>query len=95
MNSKLFSRKDRESLLLLATMVFLMCVFLVRLLVVMAHPKVISTYLLIWIKVAPCLTWAERSSNFRNFWVRKVDIVTERGLHWYLREKIMKEAQSL
>lgn len=25
----------------------------------------------------------------------KVDIVTERGLHWYLREKILKEAQSL
>lgn len=23
---------------------------------------------------------------------RKVDIVTERGLHWYLREKITKEA---
>jgi predicted nucleotidyltransferase len=26
---------------------------------------------------------------------RKVDIVTERGLHWYLREKILKEAQPL
>lgn len=26
---------------------------------------------------------------------RKVDIVTERGLHWYLREKIMKEARPL
>ena len=26
---------------------------------------------------------------------RKIDIVTERGLHWYLREKIMKEAQPL
>ena len=26
---------------------------------------------------------------------RKVDIVTERGLHWYLREKIMKEAKPL
>ncbi|MBM9612705.1 nucleotidyltransferase family protein [Desulfobulbus rhabdoformis] len=26
---------------------------------------------------------------------RKVDIVTERGLHWYLREKILNEAQSL
>ena len=25
----------------------------------------------------------------------KVDIVTERGLHWYLREKIMKEAKPL
>lgn len=25
----------------------------------------------------------------------KVDIVTERGLHWYLRKKILKEAQSL
>ncbi len=24
---------------------------------------------------------------------RKVDIVTERGLHWYLREKIIKEAR--
>ncbi|XCN72425.1 MAG: nucleotidyltransferase family protein [Candidatus Electrothrix aestuarii] len=23
---------------------------------------------------------------------RKVDIVTERGLHWYLKEKIMQEA---
>lgn len=26
---------------------------------------------------------------------RKVDIVTERGLHWYLRDKIMKEAKPL
>lgn len=26
---------------------------------------------------------------------RKVDIVTERGLHWYLREQIMKEARPL
>ncbi len=26
---------------------------------------------------------------------RKVDIVTNNGLHWYLREKIMKEARSL
>ena len=26
---------------------------------------------------------------------RKVDIVTKNGLHWYLREKIMKEARSL
>jgi len=26
---------------------------------------------------------------------RKVDIVTERGLHWYLKEKIMKEAKPL
>jgi len=26
---------------------------------------------------------------------RKVDIVTERGLHWYLREQIIKEAQPL
>ncbi|PIP47256.1 MAG: nucleotidyltransferase [Deltaproteobacteria bacterium CG23_combo_of_CG06-09_8_20_14_all_51_20] len=26
---------------------------------------------------------------------RKVDIVTERGLHWYLREKILAEARPL
>ena len=26
---------------------------------------------------------------------RKVDIVTERGLHWYLKEKIMREAVQL
>jgi len=26
---------------------------------------------------------------------RKVDIVTEKGLHWYLREKIIKEARPL
>jgi hypothetical protein len=26
---------------------------------------------------------------------RKVDIVTERGLHWYLRDKIMNEARPL
>jgi predicted nucleotidyltransferase len=26
---------------------------------------------------------------------RKVDIVTERGLHWYLRKEIMKEARPL
>ena len=26
---------------------------------------------------------------------RKVDIVTERGLHWYLRERILEEAQPL
>lgn len=26
---------------------------------------------------------------------RKVDIVTEHGLHWYLREKIIKEARPL
>ncbi|MCJ7600606.1 MAG: nucleotidyltransferase family protein [Desulfobulbaceae bacterium] len=26
---------------------------------------------------------------------RKVDIVIERGLHWYLREKILKEARPL
>ena len=25
----------------------------------------------------------------------KVDIVTERGLHWYLRDKILKEARPL
>lgn len=26
---------------------------------------------------------------------RKVDIVSEHGLHWYLRDKILKEAQPL
>lgn len=26
---------------------------------------------------------------------RKVDIVTERGLHWYLKEKIIQESVSL
>ena len=26
---------------------------------------------------------------------RRVDIVTERGLHWYLRDKILKEARPL
>lgn len=26
---------------------------------------------------------------------RKVDIVTERGLHWYLREKILNEARPI
>jgi len=26
---------------------------------------------------------------------RKVDIVTERGLHWYVRDKIMNEARPL
>ena len=26
---------------------------------------------------------------------RKVDIVTRKGLHWYLHDKIMKEARSL
>jgi uncharacterized protein len=26
---------------------------------------------------------------------RRVDIVTERGLHWYLREEILKEARPL
>ena len=26
---------------------------------------------------------------------RKVDLVTEKGLHWYLRETIMKEAKPL
>ncbi|MEW6710172.1 MAG: nucleotidyltransferase family protein [Candidatus Riflebacteria bacterium] len=26
---------------------------------------------------------------------RKVEIVTERGLHWYLRDKILKEARPL
>ena len=26
---------------------------------------------------------------------RKVDIVKERGLHWYLRETILKEAQAI
>lgn len=26
---------------------------------------------------------------------RKVDIVTERGLHWYLRDKIINEARPL
>ena len=26
---------------------------------------------------------------------RKVDIVTERGLHWYLRKEIMQEARPL
>ncbi|WP_267926534.1 nucleotidyltransferase family protein [Desulfolithobacter dissulfuricans] len=26
---------------------------------------------------------------------RKVDIVTEKGLHWYLRDKIKKEARPL
>jgi len=25
----------------------------------------------------------------------KVDIVTEKGLHWYLKEKYLKEAKSL
>ena len=26
---------------------------------------------------------------------RRVDIVTERGLHWYVRDKILKEAQPI
>jgi len=26
---------------------------------------------------------------------RRVDIVTERGLHWYLRDKIIKEARPI
>lgn len=26
---------------------------------------------------------------------RKVDVVTEKGLHWYIRDRILKEAQPL
>lgn len=26
---------------------------------------------------------------------RKVDVVTEKGLHWYVRDKVLKEARSL
>jgi predicted nucleotidyltransferase len=33
--------------------------------------------------------------KLQNLLGRKVDIVTERGLHWYLKEKIMKEAKPL
>ena len=33
--------------------------------------------------------------KLQNILGRKVDIVTERGLHWYLRKKIMKEAKPL
>ncbi len=33
--------------------------------------------------------------KLQNILGRKVDIVTERGLHWYLRKKIMEEAKPL
>ncbi len=33
--------------------------------------------------------------RFQELLGRKVDVVTERGLHWYLREQIMKEARPL
>jgi predicted nucleotidyltransferase len=33
--------------------------------------------------------------KFQELLGRKVDIVTERGLHWYLRDKILKEARPL
>lgn len=26
---------------------------------------------------------------------RKVDVVTEKGLHWYIRDRVLKEAQPL
>jgi len=26
---------------------------------------------------------------------RKVDVVTEKGLHWYIKERVLKEAQPL
>jgi predicted nucleotidyltransferase len=26
---------------------------------------------------------------------RKVDVVTEKGLHWYIRDRVLKEAQAL
>lgn len=26
---------------------------------------------------------------------RKVDVVTERGLHWYIRERVMQQARAL
>jgi len=26
---------------------------------------------------------------------RDVDVVTEKGLHWYIREQVLKEAQTL
>ncbi len=33
--------------------------------------------------------------RFQELLGRKVDVVTERGLHWCLREEIMKEARPL
>ena len=33
--------------------------------------------------------------KLQNLFGRKVDIVTDGGLHWYLREQILKEARRL
>jgi predicted nucleotidyltransferase len=33
--------------------------------------------------------------DLEQLFTRKVDIVTERGLHWYLRDKIINEARPL
>ncbi len=33
--------------------------------------------------------------DLQNLLQRKVDVVTEAGLHWYIKDKIIKEAKSL
>jgi predicted nucleotidyltransferase len=33
--------------------------------------------------------------DLQNLLSRKVDVVTEKGLHWYIRDKVLKEAQPL
>ena len=33
--------------------------------------------------------------DLQNLLHRKVDIVTEKGLHWYIKEKVLKEAKPI
>ena len=33
--------------------------------------------------------------DLQNLLNRKVDVVTEKGLHWYIRDRVLKEAQPL
>lgn len=33
--------------------------------------------------------------DLQNLLHRKVDVVTEKGLHWYIRDKVLKEARPI
>lgn len=95
MDFRLFSRRKRKSLRLPAPMGFLMCVFFGSVARGEDNSQSDIDFLVDLEKGRSLLDLGGALVKLQELLGCKVDIVTERGLHWYLREKIMKEAQPL
>ena len=52
-------------------------------------------FLVKWDKKASLTDWAGLKRELEEILNRKVDIATEKSLHWYIRDKVLSEAQPI